>query len=124
MHRALIRSNAVCAVAILGFAAAPAFAQDAGHWGAIAIGPRGESAWAQGLATREHAREAVRMNCGDRCHRVLTFYRTCAAYATGTAAGYGWAAGGTIDDVKNRALGHCQNRTPNCQVRVSLCTDN
>jgi hypothetical protein len=102
---------------------APAAAQNAGHWGAIAIGPRGESAWAQGLATRRDAREAVRLNCADRCHRVLTFYRTCAAYATGNGPGFGWAAGGELEDMKARALRRCEGLAANCQVRVSLCAD-
>ena len=98
-----------------------AAAQD--HWGAVATGPDGTAAQAIEQSSRGAAREAALKVCQSRCTYLVTFYRACAAIATGSGA-YGWAAGATVQDTGERALRFCTQRAQDCRLRVVACSGN
>lgn len=97
----------------------PALAQD--HWGAVAAGSGDTMVQAIGLPNRAAARAAALRDCRGRCRYLVTFYRSCAAIATGTRA-YGWAAGGSLHDSAAHALRFCGRRTDDCRLRVVACS--
>ncbi len=100
----------------------PAAAQN--HWGAVAAAPDGAAAQAIEQASRGAARDAALKNCGQRCRYLVTFYRACAAIATGTDGSYGWAAGSTVQETGERALQFCAQRNRECRLRVVACSGN
>jgi hypothetical protein len=108
-------------LALLLASGAPAAAQS--HWGAVAASPGEAAGQAIEQPTRGAAREAAIRACQGRCSYLVTFYRMCAAIATGTNA-YGWAAGGNVQDAGNRALGFCSQRAADCRLRVVACSGN
>jgi len=110
------------AIPFIALASAPsAAAQD--HWGAVAAGPDGAAAQAIEQSSRGTAREAAIKSCGGRCTHLVTFYRACAAIATG-AGGYGWAAGPSVQDTGERALQFCMQRGKDCRLRIVACSGN
>ncbi|MCW5773261.1 MAG: DUF4189 domain-containing protein, partial [Rhodospirillaceae bacterium] len=93
----------------------PASAQN--YWGAVATGPGGGMVQAIGQPSRAAARAAALRDCRGRCRYLVTFYRSCAAIATGTGA-YGWAAGGGLHAVGAQALRFCRQRAADCRLRA------
>ena len=102
--------------------ALPAAAQN--HWGAVAASPGGAAAQAIEQPSRDAARTAAVKNCQDRCSYIVTFYRACAAIATGGTGGYGWAAGSSVEETGERALRFCAQRNKDCQLRIVACSGN
>ena len=114
-----LAAAAVAATLAAGFETAAA--QD--HWGAVAASPGEAAGQAIEQPSRAAARAAAIQSCQGRCSYLVTFYRSCAAIATGTNT-YGWAAARTVQEAGNRALGFCGQRTNDCRLRVVACSGN
>jgi hypothetical protein len=106
-------------------AAAPAFA-----FGALAVDANQGSR--HGFSFDQRTTEAARVlaagQCGGGCKVVVTFNRTCAAYAADQTPGstvYGWAYAPNQTQAQNMALGYCrQHQGTACQLRVWACDGN
>lgn len=119
--RTVGRRPGLLAAAILASAAPPAAAQD--HWGAVAAAPGDVAGQAIEQPSRSAARAAAIKDCKGRCSYLVTFYRSCAAIATGTGA-YGWAATRNVDEAGTQALKFCGQRAADCRLRVVACSGN
>lgn len=111
----------LAALLMMAGGAAPAAAQS--HWGAVAASPGEAAGQAIEQPSRAAARTAAIRACEGRCSYLVTFYRACAAIATGTNA-YGWAAAGNVHDAGRRALAFCGQRAADCRLRVVACSGN
>jgi hypothetical protein len=115
------RRTLAAALLLLAGGTAPAAAQN--HWGAVAASPGEAAGQAIEQPSRTAARAAAIQACQGRCRYLVTFYRSCAAIATGTNA-YGWAAAGNVQDAGSRALGFCGQRAADCRLRIVACSGN
>jgi len=111
----------IVTAALLAAGAQPAAAQD--HWGAVAAAPGEAAGQAIEQPSRAAARAAAIKACNGRCSYLVTFYRTCAAIATGTGA-YGWAAARSVEDAGTQALRFCGQRAADCRLRIVACSGN
>jgi len=118
--RNLGRCLGVLAATVLA-GALPAAAQD--HWGAVAAAPGDAAGQAIEQPSRAAARAAAIEDCKGRCSYLVTFYRSCAAIATGTGA-HGWAATRNVEDAGTQALRFCGQRAADCRLRVVACSGN
>jgi hypothetical protein len=113
---------AVLAAATVPPAWAPAWAQET--WVAVADDGSRYFGYAVGMATREAAEATAIAGCGSGCSVKLTGVARCVAYArsdTGDASGY--AAGASLDAVRQTAWSDCNRRVPanSCTVRAAQC---
>jgi hypothetical protein len=93
------------------------------HWGAVAAAPDEFSGQAIEQPSRAAARQAAIRDCRGRCSYLVTFYRACAAIATGGGA-YGWAAARNVQEAGEQALRFCGQRSAACRLRVVACSGN
>lgn len=111
------------ALVVLALLAAPAAAQNAGKWGAIAFGaPDGKTGTAVDFPSAGEAREAALESCGGACPRTIVFLRSCAAVAQNEGGGVGWASNRWRGRSEARALTVCRRAGPGCSISAWACT--
>ena len=109
--------------AILAVTLAPA-AQAQQTWVAVATDGRRNFGYAVGMATREAAEQTSLGECVGDCAIRLAALARCVAYARsdpGNASGY--AAGATLEAVRQAAWEDCNRRVPSnsCVILASRC---
>ena len=119
----LLGLSALATVA-LAPAAAHADCVPGNCWGAVAYGPRGAWADSYNYPARHIAERVAQNNCGGRCTHMLTFQNSCGAYASGPSARsyYGWGNAMSAGEARAIAMRECNERGPECFVRISACT--
>lgn len=101
--------------------------QGASAWGALAIDSNHGSRWgySHGYGSQSAAMGRALAECGGGCTVVVTFDRTCGAYAVDRTAGssvYGWGLGTSRGRAEQTALGYCRSHGGrNCSIRVWGC---
>ncbi len=109
--------------AILAITLAPA-ARAQQTWVAVATDGRRNFGYAVGMATREAAEQTSLGECVGDCAIRLAAPERCVAYARsdpGNASGY--AAGATLEAVRQSAWDDCNRRVPSnsCVILASRC---
>jgi hypothetical protein len=111
------------AVLALVLLSAPAAAQNANKWGAIAFGgPDRKAGTAVDQASADEARQAALEACGGQCPRTIVFLRSCGAVAQNPAGAAGWASNRWRGRAQSRALTACARGGPGCGVTAWACT--
>lgn len=111
---------ALIAVALF---AAPAEAQTANKWGAIAYGgPDRKAGTAVDYPSADEARQAALEACGGECPRTIVFVANCAAVAENSAGATGAARNRWRDRARNRAVAFCARSGPGCTITAWACT--
>jgi hypothetical protein len=111
------------AVLALVLFAAPAAAQNANKWGAIAFGaPDRKAGTAVDHASAGEARQAALDACGGECPRTIVFLRNCAAVAQSPAGAAASAINRWRDRARSRAMIACARSGPGCEVTAWACT--
>lgn len=111
------------AVLALVLFAAPAAAQNANKWGAIAFGaPDRKAGTAVDYASADEARQAALEACGGECPRTIVFLRNCAAVAQSPAGAAAAAINRWRGRARSRAIAACARSGPGCEITAWACT--
>ena len=110
--------------AVLAVAFVPAASAQQAPWVAVASDGAGLWGVAVGMATREAAEQTSLGECVGDCAIRLAALARCVAYARsdpGNASGY--AAGATLEAVRQAAWEDCNRRVPSnsCVILASRC---
>jgi hypothetical protein len=107
----------------LALSAAPAAAQNANKWGAIAFGASDRVAGtAVDHATAGAARQAALDACGGQCASTIVFYGACAAVAQNDTGAVGSARNRWRDRARTRAIVACARGGQGCEITAWACT--
>ncbi len=113
------------ALTLLNASTDSAYAGNCGYqkcWGAVGIGDYGAYGYSYGQKSRAAALQVAQNGCGGNCNNIKAFYNSCGAMAVADNDGWGWGYERNIGSAESIAMNYCTDYGPNCQIRVSVCS--